>query len=324
MTVALSICIPTYNRAGFLAQALASILDQAPEHIEVVITDNASTDETPRIVEEFRSRHPRLVYHRWPENMGMDLNFFKAIEVASGEYCWWLGSDDILEPGAIATVLGALARRPEYIFVNARYYDRNMEKPGDPVLSRLDFTDPDTTLQSMSSWISYISASCFRREAFQKHLHLGMPKVGSLLAFCYVLAAIIKQGANTAIAAPVIRYRGGNSGGYNVYRIFIKEFEDLVDHYGRLGYSSETCERVRASNYLRAVIPSSINLKLNATDFSKGVFWRYVAASRAPFRLRLVLIAIHLVPAFLVRTVKASSPMIRGIKTALRLGHAGS
>lgn len=101
----LSICIPTYNRAKFLGATLRSIVDQVGEDVEIVVSDNASNDETSDIVEFYRKLHPALVYFRQPENVGADRNYLKVVELASGEYCWLFGSDDILKKDAIQKVL---------------------------------------------------------------------------------------------------------------------------------------------------------------------------------------------------------------------------
>lgn len=110
----LSICIPTYNRANFLPSVLDSIIQQAPPggEWEICISDNASTDHTPQVIAEYSARGVPLKYHRNLENRGFDRNLLKAVELAEGEYCWLMSSDDILLPGAIARVLGFLERHP--------------------------------------------------------------------------------------------------------------------------------------------------------------------------------------------------------------------
>jgi len=108
MNIKLSICIPTYNRANFLGAAIDSVIKQATEEVEIVISDNASTDHTEELVREYQTRFPRIRYHKAKENMGADRNFLKVAELATGEYCWLLGSDDALADGAISTVLPML------------------------------------------------------------------------------------------------------------------------------------------------------------------------------------------------------------------------
>lgn len=111
----LSICVPTYNRAPYLGVLFDSILaqDTAGCELELVVSDNASTDDTATVVEAYRDRFERLVYHRAVENLGADRNFLKVVELATGDWCWLMGSDDKLEPGAVARIVAALADGPD-------------------------------------------------------------------------------------------------------------------------------------------------------------------------------------------------------------------
>src|SRR6202021_2760472 len=70
-----SICIPTFNSAGMLADAIQSALKQTYEHLDVLVVDNCSTDETELIVKNFMSRDPRLRYLKQARNIGMPGNF---------------------------------------------------------------------------------------------------------------------------------------------------------------------------------------------------------------------------------------------------------
>lgn len=102
----LSICIPTYNRATYLKDALESIFIQlTPElsqAVEVVVADNASSDHTEQVVREFADKIDRLAYIKNPENVGFDGNVNIAVRAASGEYCWYLGDDDAIINGALS------------------------------------------------------------------------------------------------------------------------------------------------------------------------------------------------------------------------------
>lgn len=111
MDYKLSICIPTYNRDRFLDEALASIAAQgALDNVEVVISDNASSDDTQAVVARWRDKLPcALNYFRFDANQGADANFLHVIAIANGEYCWLLGSDDKLADGAVAALLPHLS-----------------------------------------------------------------------------------------------------------------------------------------------------------------------------------------------------------------------
>ncbi len=131
----LSIAIPTRNRVGFLRDVLASLTHQveqigaSPSQVRIYISDNASTDETPALISEF-ARLPHLVPSRNPENIGADRNFLKCIRMVQGRYCWLIGDDDIINPGAIQHVLGVLSNRaPGLLVTFDSDYSLKLNKP---------------------------------------------------------------------------------------------------------------------------------------------------------------------------------------------------
>lgn len=160
MTAKLSICIPTYNRAAYLQIALESIVCQAdPDEVEIVVSDNASTDDTEALVAGYRERFPNLVYHRAAENMGADRNFLKSVELASGAYCWFLGSDDALAPGAIATMLEEVDSQCAVYLCNRIDCDINLT-PRQPVFWFDEEMGSRTfLLDSEAAWVEYLDLS---------------------------------------------------------------------------------------------------------------------------------------------------------------------
>jgi abequosyltransferase len=104
----LSFCIPTRNRAGFLREFLESLAPQLTPEVEVVISDDASTDDTAAVVESFRSRLPQLTCVRVDPALRYDRNLLHAVALARGEFCWLFGDDDRLEPNGLSAVLRAL------------------------------------------------------------------------------------------------------------------------------------------------------------------------------------------------------------------------
>jgi len=124
--IKLSICIATFNRAQFLAAALESIISQATRDCEVVVSDNASTDETENVVAEYARRFERLRYIKQDVNRGLDCNFDCAVEFACGEYCWLFSDDDLMKPGAVANVLEQLGPDYSLVLVNGEHRDFTM------------------------------------------------------------------------------------------------------------------------------------------------------------------------------------------------------
>ena len=89
-----SICIPTYNRADMVGKAIESALDQTYQNIEVIVVDNASTDNTEEIVASYDD--PRLKYFGNDENVGIFGNFNRCIDLYNGDFLHILHSDDFI------------------------------------------------------------------------------------------------------------------------------------------------------------------------------------------------------------------------------------
>jgi glycosyltransferase involved in cell wall biosynthesis len=104
----LSICIPTHDGRGPKLDQLLERLAAEPgqEEIEVCVSDNASLDGTEQIVECHRSTFgERLRYRRNDRNVGWGENLLRSVELAHGDYCWLMGSDDAPAPGSVRRLL---------------------------------------------------------------------------------------------------------------------------------------------------------------------------------------------------------------------------
>lgn len=108
-----SVCIPAYNRARFLEALLESILSQDYPDLEVVICEDASPEreQISSVVGKFKQLYPRsITYHENERNLGYDANIRRLIEKASGRFCFFMGNDDLMCPGALTEVAGVLRR----------------------------------------------------------------------------------------------------------------------------------------------------------------------------------------------------------------------
>ena len=108
-----SVGLPTYNRAGTLGRAIESVLGQTYQHIELVISDNASTDTTEAVCREARKRDPRVRYLRQSVNRGATANFNAVAEASCGDYFAFLGDDDRLDPSFVELCLQELLGAPD-------------------------------------------------------------------------------------------------------------------------------------------------------------------------------------------------------------------
>jgi len=119
----LTVGIPTFNRASRLRGLLDSIANQytgdVKERVEILISDNCSTDETWSVLGEYSEKHGFQI-RRNEKNLGMDQNLCEICKVARGEFMWWMGDDDIVLPDFLAWIIGLLEEQPhDFIFVPA-------------------------------------------------------------------------------------------------------------------------------------------------------------------------------------------------------------
>jgi glycosyltransferase involved in cell wall biosynthesis len=115
-----SVIVPTYNRPEYLRQAIASALRQTYRDIEILVRDNASTDETRRVVQSFSDA--RIRYHRHPTNLGPTENIIGACREACGVYIAHLHDDDLWEPDFLEKLVPPLESNSDAAIAFSDHY----------------------------------------------------------------------------------------------------------------------------------------------------------------------------------------------------------
>lgn len=115
-----SICIPTYNRAKKIERAVKSAQNSTYPNIEIIISDNASTDCTEQICETLKSQDSRISYHRQRLNIGASKNFEFVRSAASGKYFMWLSDDDYIDRSYVYACVGLLERNCDLVLASGK------------------------------------------------------------------------------------------------------------------------------------------------------------------------------------------------------------
>lgn len=146
----ISIGVPTYNRAASLERVLESLVSQSYTHLEIIISDNCSTDPAVKeVAEKFAQKDSRVQYFRQAENIGAAHNFKFVLDQAVGKYYMWNADDDI--------------RSEDFIDVNCEFLEKNEEYPASTSPNALveDFSDYNGPYEDFS-----LEGNLFQR--FQK------------------------------------------------------------------------------------------------------------------------------------------------------------
>jgi len=110
--IKVSLGLPVYNGERFVQHAIQSVLNQTFTDFELIISDNASTDATQDICEEFARKDPRIRYVRQEINIGAKANFNRVFEYSRGEYFKWVAADDVCGPRYLELTVAQLDADP--------------------------------------------------------------------------------------------------------------------------------------------------------------------------------------------------------------------
>lgn len=222
----ISICIPTYNRGKLLGETMKNICEEyesLPQYyknkVELCISDNASVDNTSDLVKSFAKKSSiDIKFNVNPQNIGLDRNFLKAVDLASGQYIWFLGSDDKIRIGGLRFVMEFLIINKEIdiLVMNSLEMGGNNNVPTLLIAEQLNerilyYKGHFESALNVIEFLGYMSILCFR-----KTLWNGIDKyeqfVGTQYIHVFKLLSMIRDGAKVAnILEPrIILYRANN------------------------------------------------------------------------------------------------------------------
>ena len=211
----ISVCIPAYNRPEVLPPLLDSILEQDFIDYEIVICEDKSPMrmKIAEVVESYSCKFPgRISYFENETNLGYDGNLRNLFERAKGQYCFFMGNDDLMCSGALSTVASALSRHPE-VGVVLRSYASFDDTPDNisQVFRYFDeekfFTAGEESIATIYRRSVVIPGMVIHREAA---LNLTTDRFdGSLLYQLYLVANILVTKNAVFLPEILVLYRNG-------------------------------------------------------------------------------------------------------------------
>jgi glycosyltransferase involved in cell wall biosynthesis len=232
----LTIAIPTYNRAKYLHGSLSTLFDQLVDEpsVELIVSDNASSDETPAVIDEFVKRGLSLHYVRNEVNLGLDGNFLQCFEYASGKYLWLLGDDDVVIPGGLDKILQML-KAADYALVYLSLYafvrDYVAERRHDR-LRRFAETIPNgfPFIQRVGYMITFMSSIIVNKDRYSAAKRPPLHSfVGSnLIHLGWILPVLGSGGTSLLVWEKLLAGRDSYTGSWRVCETFGDNLNDLL------------------------------------------------------------------------------------------------
>jgi len=278
----LSICIPTYNRSLFLRESLTSVygaISGFEDQVGVLVSDNASTDNTTAVVSEFQHRYPGLRYNRNPVNV-IDKNFFIAAGLARGRYVWVFADDDLMQQDAVGRVLKEIAHGYNLLILNFSIWNNDFSV----MLKEIFFsTSEDRSFTDQNEFLRHFSikAQLLSSVVVRKDVLFTLPE-GEYEKFheygCSFLLAIYAGVAGRLnalfISNTLVRYRGDNSDLRDAsiwYKYFATGSTLFLRELLKYGYSTWSSYRARYPVLKYYIVPN-ISLNRRSGKSMKGVF----------------------------------------------------
>lgn len=242
----LTIAIPTWNRARYLEIALSQLTREKHNltEVEILVSDNASTDDTSDVVSQAVATGLAIRYLRNEKNIGSDRNIAQAFNESSGQYVVIMGDDDVLVDGILAQLIYHLTvEKPSVVFLRSYGFnsDFKTESPG-----------------SKGEWLSYKSAEAFLLRAGAQITLISACVVNkklispidanhfvgcSLVQVHLVLLALLKGDSSLSYEGYSVACKRNNSGGYSYGQVFVENLGSILDYYIKYGLSEKVIYR---------------------------------------------------------------------------------
>jgi glycosyltransferase involved in cell wall biosynthesis len=240
--VLLTIAIPTYNRAACLDLCLDKLTDQTDrigKDVELIISDNASPDTTPEVVDKYRNCGLSLTYVRNQENIGADANIHQCFTMATGKYVLILADDDLLVVGAVDNIITALGSG-EYGVVHMKSYsyvtDFLAEGPayrGD--LGYTVYQDKEQFIRKVNVMLTFISGNIINKTLVDPSLDIESFHSTNLVQLSWTLSALVNADSNLYINNVCIAARAENTGGYRICAVFGVNLRSILTRFEQQG-----------------------------------------------------------------------------------------
>ena len=242
----LTIAIPTYNRSIFLAELLANLEPQlaVEKRVELIVSNNASTDQTAEVVASFQARGMAIRYLCNTQNVGPEQNFFSCFHAAVGEYVWIFGDDDLLTANALHQILSLLEQGEaeggfDLCYLSSFGFTGQYHPPKETVLKdKLGrfaevVCDGEYFLEKVNILLVTISANIVNKRRLEATKYPAVEHLEGTYVpqLAWIFPMIHERCRILYVWERFLAYRQLNSGGWNFWDVFGVTVERIAREY---------------------------------------------------------------------------------------------
>ncbi len=205
-------------------------------NIEILISDNNSSDETQTLVQEKLRDGVPLRYQRNIENIGADRNFLQCFELARGKYVWIVGDDDVIVPGAIAQITRYLLQ-DEYdlVYVSSCNFEDVHELTTDPVQATkpILITRATDLARRVHVFFTFISGNIINKDRVIASVHPPFVELANsnLIQLGWTYTALRNHRKSLFFEDKLVAAKAGNTGGYGLFRVFGSNLKKVTEDW---------------------------------------------------------------------------------------------
>lgn len=245
----MSICIPTYNRAGDLSRCLSSIYDQIGDTdlIEVIVSDNASTDATPDILTHFAASYSNFHSVRNQENIGADANILHVLTKGRGTFLKIQGDDDFFLPGTVLPLLNVLHQHGDCAVIHV-----DLIHPSGEAVTGEGMND---YLARTSIYASFISSTILRRKEWEQIEEKSLFLSSSFNQIYWQYAMLEQHPRFCVVHRSIFAYAGNDTASYNFGQVFIDGYQRILQHFVGRGLEPEAVREDKRNALYAFILP---------------------------------------------------------------------
>lgn len=256
----LSICIPTYNRAANLDHCLHSIFSQMDNipAIEILVSDNASTDNTREVVERYAAHYPFLKYSRNETNIGADRNIHQVMQQARGKFIKLQGDDDYWVNGTFAPFIEVVKNHMDcgIIHISVHSTDGRVYRG----YGAAEF------LEATSIMSPFISSIVLRREDLEKVEEPERFLNTSCNQMYLQFSILMNNPAFCVLNWSMFRFQGNPPTGYNFGKVVFEDYQSILKYFIGKGLTEEQFRAEKKRSLYAKILPWFNGIVKNGYD----------------------------------------------------------